>query len=541
MRSALKTRLGPSKNWLRASRRCWTLIGLRRLVYDTQWDLVVIGCGPTGIAALHHGAAAGLSVVGVEAGATPFHRVQGYLERLVLASEARELEIGGFPLDCRGPRAVTREDLIHYCSRIVNRGKLRILTGCRCEALVPHSSGVTVVGSREGEPIKLEARNVIVTSWFEPAPPPRELCAAQVPIYSGFCNGDFLANRRVLVVGGGQSAFEHAVTLMLQGQQVCLLSRSPAQAVHRGSDFERLLRATRSRVRFGVRRLAAQPHAVTFECDGGHESFACDAIVACVGERPSQGTLGMLVTAGVLDPELRRRIVCADGPSRVSRRKPWLSRTEATRIAVAEWPDLWPYLFEGRKRVQFAGGVLHVGGGRTGTMVSILSARLAIGALTGGAVPSQFVPPLPDALDRWARQAWLQPSGRWADRDAVEGVLALRPIRIVAAHRRWPVGVEFARDRLGSAAGFGDGESANHVARQQMPAAIESVPTELRRAAMFAVAFADGGLSVAAILARATECGEDPGRVCRALDWLWQNNVLTWYPPAGTVPGQWGP
>src|SRR5689334_16577803 len=90
------------------------------------FDLAVLGCGPTGLAALDEARRLGLSAVGFEASDLPLHSIRSHMEGLVYASPSLHYELGGIPLDCGAVDQCTREDLLHYYTRIIQLGRLQI-------------------------------------------------------------------------------------------------------------------------------------------------------------------------------------------------------------------------------------------------------------------------------------------------------------------------------------------------------------------------------------------------------------------------------
>src|SRR5258708_8306297 len=86
--------------------------------------LVVVGGGPTGIAALFQARLEGIEAVGLEAGPGPTTSVREYLNGLVLISRPTDYEIAGIPLDTRDPNQLTREEVLHYLGRVINYGDL---------------------------------------------------------------------------------------------------------------------------------------------------------------------------------------------------------------------------------------------------------------------------------------------------------------------------------------------------------------------------------------------------------------------------------
>ena len=69
----------------------------------TRVGLCVVGCGPTGIAALFEARARGVDAVGIEAGDSALDAIVQHMDGLVYASPADHFEVCGIPLDCSEP------------------------------------------------------------------------------------------------------------------------------------------------------------------------------------------------------------------------------------------------------------------------------------------------------------------------------------------------------------------------------------------------------------------------------------------------------
>jgi thioredoxin reductase len=131
-------------------------------------DLVVIGGGPVGIAALWFAALQGLKALAIEAGPAPLHHIRSYMDGLVMISPAEHYEIPGIPLDCRDAGQLTREDILYYYGRIINLGRLDIRCDCRCISLTPRQDHVEVGVEWHDCLGRFKAKDVLVSAWYRP-------------------------------------------------------------------------------------------------------------------------------------------------------------------------------------------------------------------------------------------------------------------------------------------------------------------------------------------------------------------------------------
>src|SRR5437879_868949 len=207
--------------------------------------LVVVGGGPTGIAALFEARRQGIEAVGLEAGPGPTPSIREYLNGLVLISRPTDSAIAGIPLDTRDPNQLTREEVLHYLGRVINYGGLDLRFHAPARELVAQD-GRVLVRTPAGDWL---ARHVIVTAWYRRRRPPPSLVnpASGVEVIETLHDPVAVAGRRPVIVGGGMSAFEHATAVMMHGQPVAIVARHRLPGAFRTPHFETLVRDTGSR------------------------------------------------------------------------------------------------------------------------------------------------------------------------------------------------------------------------------------------------------------------------------------------------------
>jgi hypothetical protein len=479
---------------------------------------VVVGGGPTGIAALVHARLEGIDAVGLEAGDQPLAAVAGYMEQLVLVSRSTHYEVAGIPLDCRDPDELTREDLLSYYARVLTLARAELRCRARCRALVPHADHVEVV--LDGGP-PIEAEQVIVAAWYEPRPSPPELA----PVDGGPEVRRWLARpsqatgRRVAFVGGGMSAFEQSSAVMMLGQPVHVVARGPLAAFFRGERYQQLVALTGSTIIADGGEIAVDAGGLSWRGTGGGAGRVdCDLVVTCVGSRLAPAIGALLADAGVLDTDPFGRLAAAPTVEELTRTGRARDHADAIAQTMAARPDLWPLLFDGAARIRLAGGALHGGGADAGVVSSILTARLAVEAIAGRSPPPGWQPPLPRAIYDWCGpEPWREPP-------PFERIAALRPMTVASWTRGTPrLLSEDAAGGLRDAAG-------GHHKYLLGPLAGNEVAGQVLDAA-------DGTLSIADLAEEAElETAEERADLVRVLCGLFRSNALTWLPPTGAWP-----
>src|SRR5947209_7856892 len=472
--------------------------------------LLIVGGGPTGIAALFEARRQGIEAVALEAGPGPTTSIRGYLNGLVLISRPTDYEIAGIPLDTRDPNQLTREEVLHYLGRVINYGGLDLRFQAPARELVPQDGRVLVrTPGRDWL-----ARDVVVTAWYRRRRRPPSLVnpASGVEVIETLHDPVAIAGRRPIIVGGGMSAFEHATAVMMYGQSVTIVARHPLPGAFRTPHFETLLRDTGSRVVEDAADVALGDGGLAYRGGGGARFVAGDVLIPCLGHEVDPDVLAMLSSAGVVTEAEIAQVMASPTPDTMIRHG--RSVPDAIQAALGAWPDFRTRLLGGVNGIHLAGGGLHIGGAHSGVRVSINTAVLAVRDIAGHPPPDYMAAgPLPLALARWG-----QPPPPDAPRDLLA---AIRPIRI-AAWTRTNMAMR-SRDSF---------EASPQPAAAGSPFLLAPRPEDPRLDRVLAMA--DGSASVGEMAER-LGISDDRGRreLTRLLRYLWWNNALTWLPPAG--------
>jgi thioredoxin reductase (NADPH) len=470
--------------------------------------LLVVGGGPTGIAALFQARQEGVEAVGLEAGPGPTTSIREYLNGLVLISRPTDYEIAGIPLDTRDPNQLTREEVLHYLGRVINYGGLDLRFHAPARELVAQD-GRVLVRTPGGDWL---ARHVIVTAWYRRRRPPPSLVnpASGVEVIDTLHDPVAVAGRRPLIVGGGMSAFEHGTAVMMHGQPVTIVARHRLPGAFRTPHFETLLRDTGSRIVEGATDLALVEGGLAYGAGDGAGCVACDVLIPCLGHEVDPDVLAMLAAAGVVTQQEIEQVMASPTPDTMIRHG--RSVPDAIQAALAAWPDFRTRLLGGVNGIHLAGGGLHIGGAHSGVRVSINTAVVAVRDIAGHPPPDYMATgPLPVALARWVQLP--PPEAPW------DLLRAIRPIRI-AAWTRTNMAMR-SRDSF---------EARPQPVAAGSPFLLAPKPEDPRLDQVLAMA--DGSTSVGEMAERLGIADERGRReLTRLLRYLWWNNALTWLPP----------
>jgi bacillithiol disulfide reductase len=275
-------------------------------------DLLVVGAGPAGLAAAIAAVRAGLDHEVVEKGVL-VNAIFGYPHGMTFFTTAELLELGELPFVTPFPKP-TREEALVYYRRVTDAFRLRVSLGERVEAIEPKGDGF-VVRTRDARPEApareraRRARQVVVATGYYDTPKRIGVPGEGLPHVSHyFDEAHPFHGRRVVVVGGSNSAAEAALLLFRAGARVTLVHR---RAQLSGSikywvkpDVENRIAERSVAARFESRVVEIGPDAVRVEGPNGLESIPADAVFLLTGYVPD---VTLLERAGVrVDPATRR-------------------------------------------------------------------------------------------------------------------------------------------------------------------------------------------------------------------------------------------
>jgi thioredoxin reductase len=244
-------------------------------------DIAIVGAGPTGLFAAYYAGFRGLSVALIDALPEPGGQVTAmYPEKMIF-------DVAGFP-------AIKGRDLVVNLVQQAAPYNPEYLLGVRAEQLsyVDDKPVLTLTG---GDALHCGA--VIVTGGmgsFTPRPLPAAAAFAGDGLVYFVPHLDDLAGHNVLIVGGGDSAFDWALALSPLAKSVTLVHRREKFRAHAATVARVRELPVRIVVNAEVSRIMGDGRVATAEITekgGAPEVVPCDTVVAALGFTADLGPL----------------------------------------------------------------------------------------------------------------------------------------------------------------------------------------------------------------------------------------------------------
>jgi putative flavoprotein involved in K+ transport len=192
-------------------------------------DIVIVGAGQAGLAAAHAARAAGLAPVVLEAGDEPVGSWPSYYDSLTLFSPARYSALPAMPFPGDPERHPTRDEVVDYLRAYAAGLDADLRCGRRVTSVEPLATGGFDVAIADGTTLRAR-RLIAATGAFgmphRPRLPGLDGFEGAVLHASEYRSPARFSGRRVIVVGGGNSAVQIAVELA-EVADVTIATRSP--------------------------------------------------------------------------------------------------------------------------------------------------------------------------------------------------------------------------------------------------------------------------------------------------------------------------
>jgi thioredoxin reductase len=251
-------------------------------------DLLVIGAGPAGISASLRAIENKLNYLTIERDEIGGTVAKYPRQKLVMTSPVEFPMYGKFK-----KLQLSKENLLAFWDMILNRADFNVSTGEKVEDVKRGEDGIFTVATGTNQ---YRSRAVILALGKAGEPRKLGVRGEELPkVMYRLIEADHYINKKILVVGGGDSAVEAAMGLACQsGNHVTLSYRSErfSRIKERNSQrIEDFMRSGKLKVLFNSNPVEVKPESVIIDVNGNRQEIPNDFIWIFAGGTPPNGFL----------------------------------------------------------------------------------------------------------------------------------------------------------------------------------------------------------------------------------------------------------
>jgi bacillithiol disulfide reductase len=256
-------------------------------------DVVVVGAGPAGLATAIAATTSGLSCQVIEKGAL-VNSLLHYPTEMVFFTTPELMEIGGMPFVSPYDKP-TRLEALRYYRRVSDAFKLDILfdetvVAVTRDPAVPDAGGSFVVDTHSTRGVRrsIHGRTVVVATGAYDFPNRIGVPGEDLPHVSHYYTQPHaFFRKKVVIVGGKNSAAEAALDLYRAGAKVTIVHRRSATGdsikYWVKPDIDNRIKEGSIPARFETRVVEIRPTTVVVERDGVVDEIEADAVFLLTG------------------------------------------------------------------------------------------------------------------------------------------------------------------------------------------------------------------------------------------------------------------
>lgn len=259
-----------------------------------DYDVLIIGAGPIGMACAIEAKKAGLSYVIVEKGAL-VNSLYNYPVFMTFFSTSQRLEIGDVPFVSINPKP-NRNEAVEYYRRVAEKFSLNIHLFERVEKVRKEADGLFEVGTSK---TTYKAKQVIIATGFYDIPLLMDIPGETLPKVTHYYKDPHLyAFQNVVVIGANNSAIDAALETYRKGAKVTLVIRRGEIGSYVKywvrPDIENRIKEGEITAYFNSEVLSITPDQVRIKTPEGEQVIENDFVIAMTGYQPDFGMLKKL-------------------------------------------------------------------------------------------------------------------------------------------------------------------------------------------------------------------------------------------------------
>jgi len=262
---------------------------------NANYDIIVVGGGPIGIACALEAKKAGLSYLVLEKGCL-VNSLYNYPANMTFFSTSERIEIGGIPFVSNHVKP-NRAEALEYYRRVAVSNGLHLHLQEAVKQIVPLNGTFEVISEHR----TYNARNIILATGFYDIPVLLNIPGEELPkVTHYYKEPHFYAMQKVVVVGASNSAVDAALETWRKGAEVTMVIRGEGVGARVKywvkPDIENRIKEGSIKVYTHSQLSAIRLKEVDIQTPGGIVTIPNDYVIALTGYQPN---FDFLVRTGI--------------------------------------------------------------------------------------------------------------------------------------------------------------------------------------------------------------------------------------------------
>jgi len=247
------------------------------------YDVLIVGAGPAGISAALRATEKKLNYITIDEGEIGGTVAKYPRQKLVMTSPVE------FPMHGKFKKTeLSKEELIAFWVKVLERADFKLRQGEKVEDIKKGEDGIFTVTTPKGQ---YRAQSMVLALGKSGSPRKLGVKGEELPkVMYRLIEADHYINKKILVVGGGDSAIEAAMGLGHQvGNQVTLSYRKEAFTRIKERNAQRIQESVRKgkvNVIFNSAPVEFKENSVVLEVDGKNQEIPNDFVWIFAGGEP---------------------------------------------------------------------------------------------------------------------------------------------------------------------------------------------------------------------------------------------------------------
>ncbi|MFI8378928.1 YpdA family putative bacillithiol disulfide reductase [Leeuwenhoekiella sp. NPDC079379] len=250
-----------------------------------NYDLIIVGAGPIGLACGISAAKAGLNYCILEKGVL-VNSLYNFPENMTFFSTSNLLEIGDVPFVAHNDKP-TRKEALEYYRRVYDSWKLNVMLYTPVQSMTKNTEGYVIDTPKE----QFTTKAVIISTGFYDTARKLNVPGENLPKVKHFYDSPHpYVNQKVLVIGAANSACDVALETFYKGAEVTMAIRSneiyPKTKYWIKPNIENRIKEGSIKAYFETSVKEIKPHSVILDTPDGAIEIENDFVLAMIGYTP---------------------------------------------------------------------------------------------------------------------------------------------------------------------------------------------------------------------------------------------------------------